>query len=55
MLSSYLFWKRDMTWDAQREETIRNLTREQVNSAIQKHLDYARMISVKAGDFGKQK
>jgi zinc protease len=54
-LSSYMFWKRDMSWDAQREEAIRNLTPEQVNAAIKKHLDYARMISVKAGDFEKQK
>lgn len=52
-LSSYLFWKRDLAWDAQREEMIRTLTPEQVNAAIKKHLDYARMISVKAGDFGK--
>jgi zinc protease len=53
-LSSYLFWKRDLTWDAQREEAIRNLTTDQVNAAIKKHLDYARMISVKAGDFEKK-
>ena len=32
---------------------VRSLTREQVNAAIKKHLDYARMISVKAGDFKK--
>ena len=51
ILSSYLFYGRDLLFDARREETVRNLTPEQVNSAIKKHLDYARMISVRAGDF----
>jgi zinc protease len=52
-LSSYLFYGRDLHFDAQREELIRQLTPDQVNAAIKKHLDYARMISVKAGDFKK--
>ena len=51
LLSSYLFIGRDLTFDAKREEMVRNLSREQVNTAIQKHLNYARMISVRAGDF----
>ena len=52
-LSSYLFIGRDLHFDAQREAMVRALTREQVNATIKKHLDYARMISVKAGDFKK--
>lgn len=52
-LSSYFFYGRDLNFDAQREEMVRQLTLEQVNAAMKKHLDYARMISVKAGDFKK--
>jgi len=38
-------------FDAKRESAVRALTPEVVNAAIKRHLDYARMISVKAGDF----
>ncbi|MDB6149454.1 MAG: peptidase domain protein [Chthoniobacter sp.] len=51
LLSGYLFFGRDLTFDAQREASIRALTPAMVNAAIQKHLNYARMISVRAGDF----
>lgn len=51
MLSSYLFYGRDLTFDAAREDRVRKLTREDVNAAIKKHLNYARMILVRAGDF----
>ena len=50
-LSGYLFYGRDLHFDAQREERVRALTREEVNAVIKKHLEYERMISVKAGDF----
>ncbi len=53
MLSSYLYLGRDLHFDAQRDEMLRALTPEQVNTTIKKHLDFARMISVKAGDFKK--
>lgn len=52
-LSSYLHYGRDLGFDAQREEMVRKLTPEQVSATIRKYLDYARMISVKAGDFKK--
>ncbi|MGI8602115.1 MAG: M16 family metallopeptidase [Verrucomicrobiales bacterium] len=52
-LSNYLFYGRDLHFDAQVEENVRQLTVEQVNARIRKHLDYAKMISVKAGDFTK--
>jgi zinc protease len=55
LLSSHLYLGRDLQFDAQRDELVRNLTREQVNAAMQKHLDYSRMISVKAGDFKNAK
>jgi len=32
---------------------VHDLTREQLNAVMKKHLDYARMITVKAGDFQK--
>ena len=51
MLSSYLFIGRDLDFDAKREDAVRALTPEIVNAAIKKHLNYARMISVRAGDF----
>lgn len=52
-LSNYLFYGRDLRFDAGREQMVRDLTPEKVNAVIKKHLDYARMISVKAGDFKK--
>ena len=53
LLSSYLFYDRNLTFDAKREAAVRALTPEQVNAAIRKYLNYARMISVRAGDFKK--
>jgi zinc protease len=50
-LSSYLFYGRDLHFDAQREELVRALTAEQVSAVMKKRLEYERMISVKAGDF----
>lgn len=52
-LSSYLFIGRNLGFDAQHDAMVRSLTLEQVNVTIKKHLDYARMITVKAGDFKK--
>jgi zinc protease len=53
LLSTYLYYNRNLTFDAEREQKVRELTPEQVNSTIKKHLKYARMILVKAGDFAK--
>jgi zinc protease len=53
LLSSYLFFNRDLTFDAEREQKVRELTPAQVSATIKKHLDYSRMILVKAGDFTK--
>ncbi len=53
ILNSYLHYGRDFQWDAQREEAIRNLTVARVNDVISRHLDYSKMITVKAGDFKK--
>jgi zinc protease len=50
-LNSYLFYKRDFNWNAQREEKVQGLTLEEVNAATKKHLDFSKMILVKAGSF----
>jgi zinc protease len=50
-LNNYLFYGRDFNWNAQREEKVKNLTLDQVNDATKKHLDYTRMILIKAGNF----
>jgi zinc protease len=53
LLNTYLFYGRDLSFDAAQEERVRKLTPADVNAAIKKHLDFARMISVRAGDFKK--
>jgi zinc protease len=53
LLNNYLYYSRNLGFDAAREDRVRKLTREDVNAAIKKHLTYARMISVRAGDFKK--
>lgn len=52
-LNAYLYYDRDLNWDAQFEKNVENLTLEQVNTAVKKYLDYSKMIFVKAGDFKK--
>lgn len=52
-LNYYLELGRDFSWNAQKEAKVAALTPEKVNAAIKKHLDYSKMITVKAGDFKK--
>ncbi|MBK8966089.1 MAG: insulinase family protein [Lewinellaceae bacterium] len=52
-LSSYLYYDRDLNWDADFEKQVENLTLDQVNNVLKKYLDYEKMIIVKAGDFKK--
>jgi len=52
-LSTYLYFDRDLNWDAEFEKQVENLTLDQVNSVLKKYLDYNKMIIVKAGDFKK--
>ncbi|MBS1559404.1 MAG: insulinase family protein [Bacteroidetes bacterium] len=54
-LNNYLFIKRDLKWDETYEKTVMNLTVEQVNAAIKKHLKPEMINIVKAGDFAKAK
>jgi zinc protease len=53
-LSNYLFYGRDMFWDKKFEDQVERLTLDQVNTTIRKHLNYNRMIAVKAGHFDKK-
>ncbi len=52
-LNYYLELGRDFSWNANKEKNVAALTPEKVNAAIKKHLDYSKMIVVKAGDFKK--
>lgn len=51
MLESYAFIGRDMKYVAVQEERISQLTVEEVNAALRKHLDPKRLFVVTAGDF----
>jgi len=50
-LSNYLFVKRSFAWDIDFEKKIAALTPAQVNAALRKHIDPARLSVMKAGDF----
>ena len=49
-LSNYLFVKRTFAWDIEFEGKIAALTREQVNAALRRHIDPAKLSVVVAGD-----
>lgn len=50
-LSSYLFLNRTMAFDKTMDERLEKLTLAEVNAAVKKYLDPAKMTFVKAGDF----
>ncbi|HWA38085.1 MAG TPA: pitrilysin family protein [Burkholderiales bacterium] len=52
-LGTYLFAKRTFEWDRDFEAKIEAMTPAQVNAALRRHLDPARVSFVKAGDFKK--
>ena len=53
-LSTQLYVGRTMTYDADLERRLSALTVTDVNSALRKYIDPAKITIVKAGDFGKQ-
>ena len=53
-LSSYLFMKRTFAWDVDFENRIMALTPAQVNAAVRRHFDPAKLSLVTAGDFKKR-
>ncbi|MEL6944305.1 MAG: insulinase family protein [Bacteroidota bacterium] len=50
-LSNNLFLDRTMMWDKKMEEKVANMTVEEVNKAMKKHVDLDKMVLIKAGDF----
>jgi len=54
-LNNYLFIKRDLKWDEASEKKVNDLTVEQINAAMKKHLKPEMINIVKAGDFAKAK
>jgi zinc protease len=54
-LNGYLFTKRTLAWDEAYEKKVMDLTPEQINAAMKKHLKPEMMNIVKAGDFAKAK
>ena len=52
-LGNYLFVKRTFAWDIEFEAKIAALTPAQVNAALRKHIDPARLSVVVAGDLKK--
>ena len=54
-LSNNLYLNRTMQWDADFEKKIEALTPEQIKAALNKYIDYNKLVIVKAGDFEKAK
>jgi zinc protease len=54
-LNTYQYLNRDMKWDAAYEDKLAKLTVDEVNKALKKHIDLAKMSLFKAGDFDKVK
>lgn len=50
-----LYLKRTMSWHADQEKQIADLTVDQVNAALRKYVKPERIVYVKAGDFAKAK
>jgi zinc protease len=52
-MGQYLFVKRSFAWDIELEKKIAALTPQQVNAALKRHIDPARLSVVVAGDLKK--
>ncbi|HEX8181103.1 MAG TPA: hypothetical protein VF525_16265, partial [Pyrinomonadaceae bacterium] len=52
-LNNYLFLGRTLQWDADLEARIKALTPEQINAAMRKYIDPAKITIIKSGDFAK--
>ena len=51
--NTYLFVGRTWQWDADFEAKIKALTPDQINAAMRKYVDPAKLVIYKAGDFAK--
>lgn len=54
LLADNLYWGRSMEWREQRDEAYRALELAEVNAALRKYLDPARLSVAVAGDFGPE-
>ena len=54
-LSSHAFLGRTLQWDAELERRVRSLTPRQVQEAMRRHIDPAKLTVVRAGDFAGAK
>lgn len=54
-LTNNLYLNRTMQWDADFEKKIEALTPDQIKSAVNKYIDYNKLVIIKAGDFSKSK
>jgi len=52
-LSNYLFVKRSFAWDIEFEKNIAALKPAEINAALRRHIDPARLSVVVAGDLKK--
>ncbi len=52
-LNNYLFLGRTLQFDADLEAKLKALTPEQINAAMRKHIDPAKITIIKSGDFAK--
>lgn len=53
LLNRYLFNGRTLQWDTDFEAKVKGLTPEQINAAMRRYIDPAKMTIVKAGDFAR--
>ena len=51
ILSNLLFTDRDVSFEAEQERQIRELTVQQVNKALKKHVKPKDLVIITAGDF----
>lgn len=54
-LNNYLFINRNFAWDEAFEKKVLDLTPEQLNASVKKHLKIEAINMIKAGDFAKAK
>jgi zinc protease len=52
-LAQYRYLNRTLAWDAELEKKISALTPDEINAAMRRHIDAAKITIVKAGDFAK--
>ena len=51
LLTQGLYFARTLLWESEFADRVQDLTVEDVNAAVRRHLDLSKMTFVKAGDF----